>query len=84
MWYVYILKMSDGEYYIGSTNNLKRRIDEHTKGRAIPTKWRLPLILEAYVAVKSETTARSLEKYLKTSSGKSTLRKRILSDEALA
>ena len=84
IWYVYILKMSDGEYYVGSTNNLKRRIDEYTKGRAIPTKWRLPLILEAYVAVKSETTARSLEKYLKTSSGKSTLRKRILPDEALA
>ncbi|MHC4360335.1 MAG: GIY-YIG nuclease family protein [Planctomycetota bacterium] len=23
MWYVYILKMADGEYYVGSTNDLK-------------------------------------------------------------
>jgi predicted GIY-YIG superfamily endonuclease len=84
MWYTYILKMADGEYYIGSTNDLKRRMEEHTRGRETSTKWRLPVILEAYVAVKSERTARRLEKYLKTSSGKATLRKRILPDEALA
>jgi hypothetical protein len=59
-------------------------MEEHTRGRETSTKWRLPVILEAYVAVKSERTARRLEKYLKTSSGKATLRKRILPDEALA
>jgi putative endonuclease len=84
MWYVYILKMADGEYYVGSTNDLKRRIGEHTAGREISTRWRLPVILEAYISVKSEQKARSLEKYLKTSSGKATLRKRILPDEAVA
>jgi predicted GIY-YIG superfamily endonuclease len=84
MWYTYILRMADGEYYIGSTNNLKRRMEEHTRGREISTKWRLPAILKAYIAVKSEGTARRLEKYLKTSSGKVTLRKRILPDEATA
>ncbi len=84
MWCVYILKMADGEYYVGSTNDLKRRIEEHATGREISTKWRLPVILEAYIAVKSEQTARNLEKYLKTSSGKATLRKRILPDEAIA
>jgi hypothetical protein len=40
--------------------------------------------LEAYIAVKPGTTARRLEKYLKTSFGKATLRKRILPDEASA
>ena len=84
MWYTYILKMADGEYYVGSTDDLKRRMEEHTRGREISTKWRLPAVLEAYVAVKSEGTARRLEKYLKTSSGKATLRKRILPDEAPA
>jgi len=84
MWYVYILKMSDGEYYVGSTNDLKRRMEEHKRGREISTKWRLPVVLEAYIAVKSEGTSRHLEKYLKTSSGKTALRKRILPDEALA
>ena len=84
MWYVYVLKMTDGEYYVGSTGDLKRRMDEHAGGRGIATKWRLPVTLEAYVAVKSESVARRLEKYLKTSSGKATLRKRILPGEALA
>ena len=84
MWYAYILKMADGEYYVGLTNDLKRRIEEHTTGQEISTKWRLPVILEAYIAVKSEQTARNLEKYLKTSSGKAALRKRILPDEAIA
>ena len=84
MWYTYILKMADGKYYVGSTNDLKRRMEEHTRGKEISTKWRLPVTLEAYVAVKSERTARRLEKYLKTSSGKAILRKRILPDEAIA
>ena len=83
MWYVYILKMADGEYYVGSTNDLKRRIKEHETGQGISTKWRLPVTLEAYIAVKSEQKASNIEKYLKTSSGKATLRKRILPDEAI-
>ena len=83
MWYVYILKMADGEYYVGSTNDIKRRMEEHVGGREISTKWRLPVMLEAYIAIKSEGTSRRLEKYLKTSSGKATLRKRILPDEAI-
>jgi len=84
MRYVYILKMADGEYYVGSTNDIKRRMEEHVGGREISTKWRLPVMLEAYIAIKSEGTSRRLEKYLKTSSGKATLRKRILPDEAIA
>ena len=84
MWHTYILKMADGEYCVGSTNNLKRRMEDHTRGWGVSTKWRLPVILEAYIAVKSEGTSRRLEKYLKTSSGKATLRKRILPDEAIA
>ena len=84
MWYTYILKMADGEYYVGSTNDLRRRMEEYARGRGVSKKWRLPVVLEAYIAIKSEQTARSLEKYLKTSSGKATLRKRILPDESLA
>ena len=83
MWYTYSLKMADGEYYVGSSNDLKRRMEEHTGGQEISTKWRIPVILEAYIAVKSEGTACRLEKYLKTSSGKATLMKRILPEEAI-
>ena len=83
MWYVYILKSKlDGQYYVGSTVDLKRRIEEHNDGQCSSTRGRRPLELEAYIAVKEEAIARALEKYLKTGSGIATLRKRILTSEA--
>ena len=38
MWHVYVLKTANGEYYVGSTNNLKRRIEEHASERDISMK----------------------------------------------
>jgi putative endonuclease len=79
MWYVYVLKSSeDGQYYIGSTNDLRRRVSEHNDGQCVSTRHRRPVELEAYIAVRSELTARNLERYLKSGSGIATLRKRIL------
>ncbi len=83
MWYVYILKSeSDGGFYVGSTPDLKRRVRQHRDGECASTKNRQPVELEAYIAVKEETTARDLEKYLKSGSGTATLRKRIVPSEA--
>ena len=31
-YYVYILKCSDELYYVGITNNISRRLEEHNKG----------------------------------------------------
>ena len=31
-YYAYILRCSDGSYYVGSTNDLERRIVEHQEG----------------------------------------------------
>ncbi|MFQ5663720.1 MAG: GIY-YIG nuclease family protein [Terriglobia bacterium] len=82
MWYVYILRSTrDGKLYVGSTADLQRRLQEHRDGRCTSTRVRRPLTLEAYVAVKEESTARSLEVYLKSGSGIATLRKRILTSE---
>ncbi len=79
MWYVYILKSVNTDFlYIGSTNDLKRRLLEHNEGLTQSTKHYKPFELEAYVAVKSEQQARNLEKYFKTGSGKAILNKRIL------
>ena len=83
MWYVYILKSEkDDKPYVGSTNDLKRRFREHTGGLCASRRHRRPLRLEAYIAVSEESTARSLEAYLKSGSGIATLRKRILTSEA--
>jgi len=46
MWYVYVLSSkSDGTLYVGSTNDLKRRLEEHRQGRCESTRLRRPLEL---------------------------------------
>ena len=84
MYYVYILKDQDNKTYIGSTNNIERRLREHGEGCCYSTRDFKKAVLEAYIAVKDESTARKLEKYLKVGSGKAFLKKRILTDEASA
>jgi len=66
MFYVYILKSKkDNNFYIGSTNDLKRRINEHNAGLVFSTKSRVPFELVYYEAYKSESDARRREKNLK-------------------
>ena len=79
MWYVYILRsVTDSALYIGSTNDIERRLDEHNSGKVDSTRSRRPLNLEAYVAVKDKAKAIELEQYLKTGSGRAILNKRFL------
>ena len=66
MFYVYILKsLKDNNLYIGSTNDLRRRIKEHNLGKAFATKTRRPFILLYYEAYRSENDARKREHNLK-------------------
>ncbi|MGB4076626.1 MAG: GIY-YIG nuclease family protein [Minisyncoccia bacterium] len=66
MFYTYILKSKkDDELYIGSTNDLKRRIREHTAGSSHATSWRGPFRLVYYEAYTNEKDARSREYSLK-------------------
>ena len=45
-YYFYILKCSDGSYYVGSAANLKERVDIHNQGRGPSyTSKRLPVLL---------------------------------------
>ena len=79
MWYVYILKSAiDKNLYIGSTNDISRRLTEHNLGKVDSTKNRTPLNMEAYFAVKEQSRAIELEKYFKTGSGRAFLNSRIL------
>ena len=66
MFYVYVLKSSqDEELYVGSTNDLKRRIKQHQNGESFSTKLRRPFELIYYEAYKNEKDARLREHSLK-------------------
>jgi putative endonuclease len=79
MWYVYILRSTiDKNLYVGSTNNIRRRLNEHNSGEVDSTNGRIPFSLEAYIAVKDRARAIELEQYFKTGSGRAMFQKRIL------
>jgi putative endonuclease len=79
---VYVLVSLKRDFtYVGSTNDLERRLTEHNSGLVQSTKAYRPLDLVAFIAVKTEKKARELERYFKTGSGKAVLKKRILTDE---
>ena len=70
MFYVYILlSLKDKKIYIGYSNNLKRRFQEHLEGKVKSTKGRLPVKLIYYEAFLSETDARRREIKLKQYGG---------------
>lgn len=74
-WYAYVLQSAkDGCFYIGSTNNIKRRIAEHQQGKNISTAKRLPVELIYFEGHRSKEDAIRREKYFKTTKGKVTLR----------
>jgi predicted GIY-YIG superfamily endonuclease len=79
MWYVYFLELSNGHVYVGSTNDLRRRVKSHQDGHVLSTKSYLPVTLKSYVAVETEVLARALERYFKSGSGKAVARKRFFS-----
>jgi putative endonuclease len=78
MWYVYFLELRNGDIHAGSTNDLRRRFNSHQSGSVVSTRKYLPVVLRSYIAVMDETTARRLERYFKSGSGKAFAKKRLL------
>ena len=79
-YYIYVLKSSrDNNFYVGYTDNLKSRFEQHTKGQVSSTKERRPLELIYSEACLDKKDAMHREKYLKTYLGKQFLRNRLKS-----
>ena len=76
MQYVYSLKCKDG-FYVGCTNEIFNRLEQHMKGRVPSTRARLPVMLEFYVALQDHYKAFELEKYLKSGSGRAFVKKHL-------
>lgn len=77
--YVYLLKSNTTSWiYIGCTNDLEKRLKEHTDGQVYSTKKMLPVELIYYEAYKSKDCAYKREKNLKAyGSGLAKLKSRL-------
>lgn len=77
-FYTYVLQsMKDKKHYIGFTHNLRKRVEEHGRGRSFATRYRLPFELIYYEACRDEFDAKQRERYLKTTAGRKFLAKRL-------
>ncbi|MFA7662558.1 MAG: GIY-YIG nuclease family protein [Patescibacteria group bacterium] len=75
MYYVYVLfSLKDRKLYVGSTQNLVRRIKQHKNGEVKSTTNRRPLSLIHYEAYLQKTDAERREKYFKGGNGRADLK----------
>lgn len=79
MYYVYILQSSkSGILYYGYTEDLRKRLQEHNKGKSKFTKGHTPWKLVYYSAFVDKQKAKDFELYLKSGSGKAFAYKRLV------
>jgi putative endonuclease len=75
MFYIYALSSIDRDYiYVGITNNLLRRIVQHSKGFDRITRPYLPFFLIYSEICKDRRAARKRGKYWKSGIGKEKLK----------
>ncbi len=72
MNYVYIIEStsSPGRYYVGSTTDVRRRVNEHNEGKSVHTAKHRPWKLATHVAFENRNKAFKFERYLKTGYGR--------------
>ena len=75
MFIVYAIKSESRNYiYVGMTNNLERRLNEHNNGENRSTKAYKPFALFYSEVFETRLEARRKEKYLKSGIGKEFLK----------
>jgi putative endonuclease len=71
MFCVYILKSKkDRKTYVGYSENIKRRFEEHNNGLVKATKYRRPLSLIYFECFNNEKDAKKEELFLKSGKGR--------------
>jgi len=80
MFVVYILKsLKDPKrHYVGITVDLERRLKEHNNKQSVYSSLYAPWEIETFVTFRSKVLAEEFERYLKTGSGNTFLRRRLL------
>jgi len=83
MYFLYILKsLANDRYYVGSTNNLERRLKEHNTGKSKYTKLTKPFILVFSKKYKTLKKAQHIERKLKRFKSRTVLDK-IVSEQTI-
>lgn len=78
MFTTYILKSeSSGKYYIGSTNNIERRLIQHNNGHSRYTKTRGPFVIVYKEDFQTGSEAKKREYYLKSLKSRKAIEKLI-------
>ena len=78
MTYTYVLKsLKDGKLYTGCSNDLRKRFNDHNKGKVEATKDRGPFEIIYYEACIDKLDAFAREKFLKTGMGKRYMKNRL-------
>jgi predicted GIY-YIG superfamily endonuclease len=75
IFWIYVLKCRDNSFYIGQTEDIPRRLEEHYKGEISWTRLRLPVKLIHYESFASREEALRREKVLKTGFGRKWLKR---------
>lgn len=74
-YYVYVLRSLSNDFiYVGFTQDLKRRFNEHNNKEELSTKHYAPFDLIHFEAYKNIKDAKRREQYFKTTKGKVTLK----------
>ncbi len=76
-WYVYMLESirSPERFYVGMTEDLSVRLEQHNAGHVRHTSKFGPWQIETAVAFRSKDKAVAFEKYLKSHSGRAFAKK---------
>lgn len=69
------MSLKDNKLYTGYSDNLKRRFEDHNKGKVEIIKHRKQFILIYYEAYLNQQDATAREKYLKTQWGRNYLKR---------
>ena len=74
-YFIYVLlSLKDRRFYVGFTENLLQRVQEHENGRVKSTFYRRPLRLIHYEMFISKADAKAREVFLKSGFGREQLR----------
>jgi putative endonuclease len=81
-YFVYVLELSSGKKYVGQTNNLTRRLEEHKSGRGRFTRKYEVKKLLYFEQCNSRSQAMDRERFLKSGQGRSWLKQKLTEQSA--